>query len=163
MAACAESYRLLKASGDEAWLARVLNSLAGLTRDAGRAAEAATLVDEVIELRRRLADPSLSLRIPLHNRALVAMDLGDVATARRCLLEERALADGDELELAWVDSTRADLALAEGAADEARALLRRALPVLRSHEVDFLNSSSCSTRWRHWRSRTPACPMPPCW
>ena len=83
MAACAESHRLLQATGDDAWLARVLNSLAGLTRDAGHAAAAAPMVDEVIALRRRLADPALSLRIPLHNRAIVAMDLGDLATARR--------------------------------------------------------------------------------
>ena len=136
MAACTESHRLLQATGDEAWLARVLNSLAGLTRDAGQAAEAAPLVDEVIALRRRLADPALSLRIPLHNRAIVAMDLGDVATARRCLAEERELAAGDELEEAWVDSTLADLAIAEGRSEDARSLLGRALPVLREHDAE---------------------------
>ena len=136
MAACTQSHRLLQATGDEAWLARVLNSLAGLTRDAGQAAEAAPLVDEVIVLRRRLADPGLSLRIPLHNRAIVAMDLGDLDTARRCLAEERELAAGDELEEAWVDSTLADLAIADGRPDEARSLLRRALPVLREHDAE---------------------------
>jgi predicted ATPase/DNA-binding SARP family transcriptional activator len=136
MAACAQSHRLLKATGDEAWLARVLNSLAGLTRDAGRAEEAATLVDEVIALRRRLDDPDLSLRVPLHNRAIVAMDLGDLATARTCLAEERELAAGDELEEARVDSTLADLAIAGGRTEEARALLRRALPVLREHGAE---------------------------
>ena len=136
MAACSESHRLLQATGDDAWLARVLNSLAGLTRDAGHAAAAAPLVDEVIALRRRLADPALSLRIPLHNRAIVAMDLGDVATARACLAEERDLAAGDELEEAWVDSTLADLAIADGRTDEARSLFRSALPVLRAHEAE---------------------------
>ncbi len=136
MAACTRSHRLLQATGDDAWLARVLNSLAGLTRDAGRASEAADLVDEVIALRRRLADPALTLRIPLHNRAIVAMDLGDLPTARRCLAEERELAAGDELEEAWVDSTLADLAIADGNAEEARSLLRRALPVLREHDAE---------------------------
>ncbi len=136
MAACRQGHRLLQAAGDDAWLARVLNSLAGLTRDAGHATEAATLVDEVIALRRRLADPALSLRIPLHNRALVAMDLGDLATARRCLAEERELAAGDALEEAWVDGTLADLAIAEGHSEEARSLLRRALPVLREHDAE---------------------------
>ena len=136
MAACTESHRLLQATGDDAWLARVLNSLAGLTRDSGHAAAAAPLVDEVIALRRRLADPTLSLRIPLHNRAIVAMDLGDLATARRCLAEERELAAGDELEEAWVDSTLADLAIADGRTEEARSLLRNALPVLRAHDAE---------------------------
>ena len=136
MAACTESHRLLQATGDDAWLARVLNSLAGLTRDAGHAAAAAPMVDEVIALRRRLADPALSLRIPLHNRAIVAMDLGDLATARGCLAEERELAAGDELEEAWVDSTLADLAIADGRTEEARSLLRSALPVLRAHDAE---------------------------
>ena len=136
MAACTQSHRLLQTTGDEAWLARALNSLAGLTRDAGNATEAATLVDEVIALRRRLADPALSLRVPLHNRAIVAMDLGDLPTAARCLAEERELASGDTLEEAWVDSTLADLAIAYGRAEEARSLLRRALPVLREHDAE---------------------------
>ncbi|HET9996695.1 MAG TPA: BTAD domain-containing putative transcriptional regulator [Nocardioides sp.] len=136
MAACTESHRLLQATGDDAWLARVLNSLAGLTRDAGHAAAAAPMVDEVIALRRRLADPALSLRIPLHNRAIVAMDLGDLATARWCLAEERELAAGDELEEAWVDSTLADLAITDARTEEARSLLRSALPVLRAHDAE---------------------------
>ena len=100
--ACAESYRLLKPTGDEAWLGRVSNSLAGLTRDAGRAAEAARLLDEVIALRRRLADPALPLGIPLVNRAITAMDLGDLSTARRCLAEARELAADDDLERARI-------------------------------------------------------------
>jgi hypothetical protein len=112
----------------------VSNSLAGLTRDAGRAAEAARLLDEVIALRRRLADPGLPMGIPLANRAITAMDLGDVLTARRCLAEARALAD-DDLERARTDCTQADLAIAEGSLDEARALLRDAIPVLRRHEA----------------------------
>ena len=136
MNACQESHRLLLATGDKAWTARVLNSLAGLTRDAGRAAEAAPLVDEVIALRRRLADPDLSLRVPLHNRAIVAIDLGDLETARNCLAEHRALAAGDALEEARIDSTLADVAVAEGSTEEATNLLRRALPVLREHGAE---------------------------
>jgi tetratricopeptide (TPR) repeat protein len=136
MRACRESHVLLQSTGDEPWLARVLNSLAGLTRDAGAAGEAADMTDEVIALRRRLADPALSLRIPLHNRAIAAMDLGDLETALLCLAEERELAAGDELEEAWVDSTLADLAIARGDRDGARRLLRRAIPVLREHDAE---------------------------
>ena len=136
MTACQESYRLLRSTGDEAWLARVSNSLAGLTRDAGRAEEAAALLDEVIALRRRLASPDLPLGIPLYNRAISAMDLGDLVTARRCLAEARDLAGDDELELARTNISLADLAIAEGSVDQARALLREALPVLRRHGAE---------------------------
>ena len=38
--------------------------------------------------------------------------------------------------MAWVDSTLADLAIAYGRAEEARSLLRRALPVLRQHDAE---------------------------
>ncbi len=136
LTACEESYRLLKSAGDEAWLARASNSLAGLTRDIGRATEAARLLDEVIALRRRLADPDLPMGIPLSNRAITAIDLGDLVTARRCLVEARDLAAGNELERARTGSILADLAIAEGSLDEARALLREALPVLRSHDAE---------------------------
>jgi hypothetical protein len=64
------------------------------------------------------------------------MDLGDLATARRCLDEERQLAAGDELEEARVDSTLGDLAIADGRSEEARSLFRRALPVLREHDAE---------------------------
>ena len=137
MTACAESYRLLKSTGDEAWLARASNSLAGLTRDAGRATEAARLLDEVIALRRRLADPDLPMWIPLSNRAITAIDLGDLVTARRCLAEARDLAArrraraGAE-RTAPLQTSR----IAEGSLDEARTLLRAALPVLRRHDAE---------------------------
>jgi hypothetical protein len=74
--------------------------------------------------------------IPLSNRAFAAIDLGDLVTARRCLAEARDLAADDDLELALTNSSLADLAIAEGSLDQARALLREALPVLRSHDVE---------------------------
>ncbi len=132
-----EAYRLFQEAGDLPWAARALNSLAGLTRDRGEAEEAVVLQDEAIALRRSLQDPALPLGIVLNNRALVALDLGDLAGARRFLEESRELAAGDRLELAMVDAHLADLAVAEGDIAEARDRLRGAVPVLRELEYDY--------------------------
>jgi predicted ATPase/DNA-binding SARP family transcriptional activator len=139
-----QSHALFMESGDDHWTARALNSLSGVLRDLGRAAESVPLMEESIELRRRLASPDLPMSIALDNRALVAIDLGDHATAHRCLAQSRALAT-DERDLATMDLILADLALEEGDVDVARGLLREAVPAVRRHDLGYRLIESLDT------------------
>lgn len=132
-----EAYRLLRDDADQAWAARSLNTLAGLTRDLGRPEEAAPMMEESIALRRRLADPSLPLTIALANRAMAALDVGDLERARACLAECEVTAAHDAVELALVHTGRADLALAEGRPGDAVELLASCLPVLQGAGQEY--------------------------
>lgn len=125
-----EAHARLDEAHDPGWVARALNTLAGLTRDLGRPDEAVPIMEEAIDLRRRLADPSLPLTLALANRAMAALDLGDAARARECL-EECLVCDDDPVERALVHRGLADVALAEGRPAEAVEHLRAALGVLR--------------------------------
>ena len=126
-----ESYERLSEADDQTWVARALNSLAGLTRDLGRPVEAVPMSDRAIALRRSLGDPLLPLAVALANRAMIALDLDDPATARTCL-EECLRLESDEVELALARSMLADVALSEGDAEEAAGHLATALPVLQA-------------------------------
>lgn len=125
------AYAHLEGGDDAAWIARVLNSLAGVTRDLGRPDEAAAIMEEAIALRRRLADPALPLSLALANRAMIALDVDDPATARSCL-EECLRVETDPVERALVRRLLADTALAEGGLGEAARHLREGLDVLRA-------------------------------
>ena len=142
---CRESYRLLRDTEDEAGKARALNSLGGLTRDLGRAEEAVPIMDESIAVRRRLRDPSLPVTIALGNRSMAALDLGDLTTARRCLLECLELPDVDEVERAQVRVGLADVEIEAGELTEATELLRLAVPVLRRTEQRYRLVESLDT------------------
>lgn len=131
------SYATLSAAGDEGWVARALNSLAGLTRDLGRADEAVPMMEECIRQRRRLQDPALPLSIALTNLALTALDLGDTVRARSALEECLGLAADDPVELALTHTGLADLAVAEGDLDDAAVRLRASIPVLREREQQY--------------------------
>lgn len=132
------SYHLLGETDDPVFRARVLNTLGGLTRDAGRTAEAVPVLEESVALRRRLADPALPLAIALGNRAMAALDVGDLAGARACLEESLALASGDDDPHGPLTETLlADVAIEAGSLDEARTLLRRAVPALQRHGMRF--------------------------
>ena len=123
---CRKAYELLRDGPDRGWAARSLNSLASLSHDIGRSAEAATLLDEAIALRRQLGG-ALSLAIPLSNRATVAVHLGDAATARACL-EEILHTEGDnELETAFALMGLADVELLVGDPEAAGECLRMAV------------------------------------
>lgn len=132
-----ECHELLRSSPDPRWRARALNTLAGITRDAGDAAAAVPMMDEAIALRRELADPTLPLAMSLANRAMAALDLHDVDGARRCLEECLAIAEHDELERALAHVGLAEVALAEGDPDEARTQLTLGIPVLRRLGLDY--------------------------
>ncbi|QIK75548.1 BTAD domain-containing putative transcriptional regulator [Nocardioides piscis] len=138
------SRALFQESGDEHWAARALNSLAGALRDLGRTAEAVSLMDESIALRRRLDNPDLDISITLQNRGLAALDQRDFTVARGCLAECRALA-GDERVRAEADLLLADLELEEGNLAEARRLLLEAVPVLERHGVDYRRIEALDT------------------
>lgn len=131
------SYATLSDAGDERWVARALNSLAGLTRDLGRADQALPMMEECIRQRRRLQDPALPMSIALTNLALTALDLGDTARARSALEECLVLAADDPVELALTHAGLADLAVAEGNLDEAADRLRASIPVLREREQQY--------------------------
>jgi tetratricopeptide (TPR) repeat protein len=125
------AYLILRDSADEAWKARTLNTLAGLTRDLGRAAEAIPMLDESIVARRRLADPGIPVTLALTNRAIAALDLGDLPMARRCLAECLELAGTDQVERAMAHTGLADVAIEAGELREAASLLGLSVPVLR--------------------------------
>ena len=125
-----EAYARINEADDPAWAARALNTLGGLTRDLGRPEEAATMMDEAIALRRRLADPALPLTLSLVNRAMIALDLDDTPRARSCLEESLAI-ETDPVERALVLRCLADVALAEREHGQASDHLRSALGVLR--------------------------------
>lgn len=127
------AYRLLGEVDAPAWAARALNTLAGLTRDLGRPEEAVAMMDEAIALRRRIGDPALPLTTALTNRAIAALDLDDLRTARACLDECERLAATDAAQLAVIGNVRADLALAQGDPDRAAQLLAGTVDVLRTH------------------------------
>ena len=123
---CRAAYELLRDGPDQLWAARALNSLASLSHDIGRSEEAATLLDESIALRRTL-DGALPMAIPLGNRAAVAVQLGDAATARACL-EEILRTEGDnELEAAFALMGLADVELLVNDPDAAGECLRIAV------------------------------------
>lgn len=127
---------LLRDEPDPTWSARVLNTLAGLTRDIGHAEEAAVLMDEAIALRRTLADGSLGITVALANRAMIALDLRDVATARACL-DECLRTEEDELEVAMTHAGLADVELEAGDLDAAAERLRAAIDVLVDRGQEF--------------------------
>ena len=137
LASSRAAYDLFKQVGDLPWAARALNTVAGTTRDGGDPAAAIPVQDEVIALRRQLQDPELPLGLALANRAIFALDVEDLAGARRFLDEARELAGDDRLELAMADSLLADLAVAEGDVAGAQERLRHAIPTLREHEYDY--------------------------
>ena len=121
---------LLPEGLDDAWRARAMNTVAGLTRDLGHPAEALPLLEEGLALRRRLADPALGLSIPLDNIGLVAIDVGDTARAREALVEARELAGPDRLDVAIATARLASVEIAEGRTEAAARLLADAVPVL---------------------------------
>lgn len=131
------AYELLRESPDRSWAARALNTYAGITRDIGRAEEAAALMDESIALRRSLGDGALGLTIALANRAMTALDLGDVDRARECLEECLRTEGEDELEVALAQAGLADVELEAGLPDAAADRLRLALDVLIAHGQDY--------------------------
>ncbi len=137
------AYRLVEHSDDPAWVARALNTLAGLLRDLGRAAEAIPMMERGIALRRELQLPALPPTLALANRAMAAMDVGDPATARRCL--EECLDDEDDVEVAMIRRLLAEVALEEGRLEEARQHLIAALTELRAREQVYRLIESLDT------------------
>lgn len=131
-----QSRALFAECGDDHWTGRALNSLSAALRDLGRAEESVPLMEESIALRRRLASPDLPLSIALDNRALAAIDLGDLGTAHTCLAQSRALAS-DERDLATMDLLLADLALEEDDVDVARDAIAGAIPTIRRHDLGY--------------------------
>lgn len=130
------AYELLRDSADRSWTARALNTYAGITRDIGRAEEAAVLMDEAIAMRRSL-DGALGLTVALANRAMTALDLDDVDRARECLEECLRTEGEDELEVALAQAGLADVELAAGLPDAAAERLRVSLDVLIAHLQDY--------------------------
>lgn len=128
---CHQALALLPVGEADSWRARVLNSIAGLTRDLGRSHEALSLMKESVALRRALADPALGLLVPLGNLSMGALDVGDTRLAREALTEAVAVAGEDDLELAICQAHLANVEIAEGDADAAATLLATAIPVLR--------------------------------
>lgn len=131
------AYELLREAPDRTWAARALNTYAGITRDLGHAEEAAVLLDESIAMRRSLGDGSLGITIALANRAMAALDLGDVDRARECLEECLRTAGEDELEVALAQAGLADVELEAGLPDAAADRLRLAVDVLVAHGQDY--------------------------
>lgn len=136
LAASRESVALLRGTGEAQWLARALNTLGGLTRDACDTATAIAVLRESADLRRRLDDPTVPLGITLENLALAALDAGDLELARTAITECAALAEDEEDE-ALAQRMLADIALAGGDAAGAAALLARSLPVLREPHLRY--------------------------
>ncbi|NYJ03716.1 putative ATPase/DNA-binding SARP family transcriptional activator [Nocardioides thalensis] len=130
------AYELLRDSVDRSWAARALNTYAGITRDIGRAEEAAALMDEAIAMRRSL-DGALGVTVALANRAMTALDLGDVDRARECLEECLRTEGEDELEVALAQAGLADVELAAGLPDAAADRLRASVDVLVAHGQDY--------------------------
>lgn len=130
------AYELLRDSADRSWAARALNTHAGITRDIGRAEEAAVLMDEAIAMRRSL-DGALGLTVALANRAMTALDLGDVDRARECLEECLRTEGEDELEVALAQAGLADVELATGLSGVAAERLRTSLDILIAHGQDY--------------------------
>ncbi|HYG93206.1 MAG TPA: BTAD domain-containing putative transcriptional regulator [Nocardioides sp.] len=128
---CRTAYELLRHTDARVWTARALNSLAGLHHDVGRSEEAAHLMDESIALRRELGG-ELRLAIPLHNRAVVAVFLGDARTARACLQEVLDTEGDDPVEAANAQLGLADVELLVGDLDAAADRLRASIDVLLS-------------------------------
>lgn len=131
-----ESVALFRSAGEEVWLARTLNTLGGLTRDAGDTAAALSLLRECADLRRRLGDPAVPVGITVENLAVAALDAGDLDLARACISECWELAKDDEDE-ALARRVLADIALAEGDPAEAGSLLAETLPVLRGPHLRY--------------------------
>jgi predicted ATPase/DNA-binding SARP family transcriptional activator/Tfp pilus assembly protein PilF len=131
-----EALALLPPGLDDGWRARALNTVAGLTRDLGRAEEALALTEEALALRRELADPGLTLLIPLLNLGLAATDVGATDRAREVLAEALDIAR-DDYERALVQGRLVGAALAEGAADEAAALLPDVVTTLRAEDERY--------------------------
>lgn len=136
LAASRESVAGCRAGGDEAWLARTLNTLGGLARDLGDTGTALPLLRECADLRRRLDDPAVPLGITLENLAMAALDSGDLDLARTAIAECRALA-ADEEDEALAARVLADIALAEGDLAAAATQLAGTLPVLREPHLRY--------------------------
>ena len=139
---CRAAYDLLRDGPDPLWAARALNSLASLTHDVGNSAEAAVLLDESIALRRTL-DGALPLAIPLGNRAAVAVQLGDAATARACLEEILRVEGDNELEAAFALMGLADVELLVGDVDAAGDCLRAAVETVLSEDYQDYRLMEC--------------------
>ena len=122
------AHRLVVETDDPEFVARVLNTLGGLLRDLGLAEEAVPMMEESILLRRELALPALPPTLALANRAMAAVDLGDLRTARECL--EECLRDDDEMEVAMARRLLAEVAIDAGDPIEAEQHLRAAMPIL---------------------------------
>lgn len=132
-----ESNRLFREAGDPRWLARALNTLGGITRDLARFDEAQPILEESVELRRRLADPSLPLGIALGNQAMLALDRGETRVARACLDECLSLGE-DDPERPRAQAVLADVLLEDGDLDGAKDLLRTAVPALQRQGMTYL-------------------------
>ncbi|WP_167288759.1 BTAD domain-containing putative transcriptional regulator [Nocardioides seonyuensis] len=128
-----EALALLPPGLDDGWRARALNTVAGLTRDLARADEALGLTEEALALRRSLADPALTLLIPLLNLALAATDVGATGRAREVLAEAHAVAR-DDYERVLVQGRLVGAALAEGAVEEVASLVPEVVAVLRAED-----------------------------
>lgn len=139
---CRTAYDLLREGPDPLWAARALNSLASLSHDVGRSEEAATLLDESIALRRTL-NGALPLAIPLGNRASVAVQLGDAATARACLEEILRTEGDDELEAAFALMGLADVELLVGDLDAAGECLRVAVETVLGKDYQDYRLMEC--------------------
>ncbi|MDZ5619235.1 BTAD domain-containing putative transcriptional regulator [Nocardioides sp. HM23] len=139
---CRTAYDLLRDGPDPLWAARALNSLASLTHDIGRSEEAAPLLDESIALRRTLGG-ALPLAIPLSNRASVAVQLGDAATARSCLEEILRVEGDDELEAAFAMMGMADVELLAGDPDAAAVCLRTAVETVMAEDYQDYRLMEC--------------------
>lgn len=130
---------LFREAGDEAWLARSLNTWGGLHRDLCQPREAVPALEESLALRVRLADPALPTAVTRANLALVRLDLGDLDSARRhlehCLRDAERSRDRDEA--AAAHALLADVEVEAGALESARSHLRTAVDVLSELERDF--------------------------
>ena len=139
---CRAAYELLRDGPDPLWAARALNSLASLTHDVGNSAEAAVLLDESIALRRTL-DGALPLAIPLGNRAAVAVQLGDAATAAPASRRSCGSRATTELEAAFALMGLADVELLVGDADAAGDCLRAAVETVLSEDYQDYRLMEC--------------------
>ncbi len=126
------SGELFRRGGDLAWLARSLNNQGGIARDSCHFERAEQLFQESADLRRSLGEVGAPLAVVLGNLAMVALDRGDLARARRFAEECQDMArDTDDWLYAATGSVLADVAIAEHDTDRAVDCLRRALPALR--------------------------------
>ncbi|MCU0266795.1 MAG: tetratricopeptide repeat protein [Actinomycetia bacterium] len=123
----------VRLGGDDARLARTLNSLGVALRNCGDTRGAQVALDEAVRLRRRLGDPA-GLASALTNLGIVALDLDEVATAiilfGEALEIDRRLDDPDGIAIDTVN-----LAVAQIAAGD----LTQAAPLLSESVSRFVS------------------------